>query len=74
MSTLEFDSTLYPISAVRKAALDYAAIAKINVEKTAIGCRCRVETSQAPIEITMLEFANYVLALSCIKESAYDGD
>lgn len=74
MSTLEFDSTLYPISAVRKAALDYAAIAKINVEKTAIGYRCRVETSQAPIEITMLEFVNYVLALSCIRESAYDGD
>ena len=74
MIALEFDGALYPVSAVRSAISDYASIARIVMEKTEKGCICRIEASAAPFELTALEFANYVLELSCMEDGTHDGD
>ena len=74
MIALEFDGALYPASTVRKAVSDYAPIARIVMEETEKGCICRIEASAAPIELTALEFANYVLELSCVEDGNHDGD
>ena len=74
MVALEFDSTLYPASAVRRALSDYESIARIVMEKTEKGCICRVEAALAPIERTALEFANYVLELSGVEDGNHGGD
>lgn len=74
MVALEFDGELYPASAVRRALSDYASIARIVMEKTEKGCICRVEAALAPIEQTALEFANYVLELSCVEDGNHGSD
>ena len=74
MNALEFDGALYPVSAVRRAISDYASIARIAIEETEKGCICRIEASVAPMELTALEFANYVLELSCTEDRTHDSD
>ena len=74
MIALEFDGALYPVSAVRSAISDYASIAQIAIEETEQGCICRIEASAAPLELTALEFANYVLELSCVEDGNHGGD
>ena len=74
MNALEFDGALYPASAVRRAISDYTSIAKIAIEETEKGCICRIEASAAPMELTALEFANYVLELSCMEDGNHDSD
>ena len=71
MNNLEFDLALYSAEAVFQAAKVYAAIAQIEVEPGL--CRCSILRSTAPMELTALEFANYVLELSCRKEAGHEG-
>ena len=56
-----------------QAAKVYAAIAQIEVEREPGLCRCSILRSTAPMELTALEFANYVLELSCRKEAGHEG-
>lgn len=71
MSMLEFDLELYSAGAVYRAAKEFASIAQIGVEEKPGFCRCRILRSAAPIELTAMEFSNYVLELSCRKEECY---
>lgn len=73
MSNLEFDLELYSAEAVFQAVKAYAAIAQIEVERESGLCRCSILRSAAPMELTALEFANYVLELSCRKEAGHAG-
>lgn len=73
MNNLEFDLALYSAEAVFQAAKAYAAIAQIEVEREPGLCRCSILRSAAPMELTALEFANYVLELSCRKEEGHAG-
>ena len=74
MIALEFDGALYPASVMRRAVSEYASIARIAIEETEKGCICRIKASAAPLELTALEFANYVLELSCMEDGNHDSD
>lgn len=73
MNNLEFDLALYSAEAVFLAVKAYAAIAQIEVEREPGLCRCRILRSSASLELTALEFANYVLELSCRKDAGHAG-
>ena len=61
---VEFDKTIYSEKAVKQAIADYAGLAEIEMTSTPIACVCSVVRSDYPMEITVLEFSNYVLNLS----------
>lgn len=65
---IEFDKEIYPEKAVRQAIIDYASIADIGMSNTSEKCICSINRSVYPIEITLLEFSNYVLNLSVTSE------
>lgn len=74
MVALEFDGALYPASAVRRALSDYASIARIVMRKRKKAVSAELKLLSAPIERTALEFANYVLELSCVEDGNHGGD
>lgn len=73
MNNLEFDLALYSAEAVFLAVKAYTAIAQIEVEQEPGLFRCRILRSAAPMELTAMEFSNYVLELSCRKEEGHVG-
>ncbi len=65
---IDFDKSIYSEKAVRQAINDYASIADIEMINTPERCVCSITRSDYPIEITRLEFSNYVLNLSVMSE------
>lgn len=62
--TIEFDNELYSAEAIEQATFDYKDIAFITSKPTVSGIQCVIEKSAYDIELTKLEFCNYVLTLS----------
>ena len=64
---IQFDKSIYMEAAVRQAINDYASIAEIKMTSTSECCICSINRSDYPIELTALEFSNYVLNLTVMK-------
>ena len=66
--TLRYDSSLYSEEAIRQAVLDYAAIADIEISSSDDSYNCHIIKSKYSLKQTALEFSNYILVLSVMKE------
>ena len=64
MQTRSFDKEIYPQQAIRQAILDYQTIVSITCSDQKNKYICVFARSCYPMEQTMDEFSNYVLALS----------
>lgn len=56
-----FDKKIYKEQAIRTAILDYQQIAEILLKVRPLNFECKIVQSVYPIDITALEFSNYVL-------------
>ena len=65
---VEFDKSIYSDRAVRQAVVDYLSIADIEITDSEKYYICLIKTSKYDMEITKLEFSNYVLNLSAMGE------
>ncbi len=66
--TVVFDKDLYHESAIRRAIVDYASIAEIEMVSNDDSCACTIVRAEYPLETTALHFSNYVLNLSVMSE------
>ncbi len=62
--TIEFDEQLYSVAAIKQAICDYREIAEIVCEPMVSSIKCIITKSSYDMELTKLEFCNYVLSLS----------
>lgn len=66
--TIQFDKSIYSETAIRQGINDYAYLAEIELSSTSKHYICSIIRSDYPMEITALEFSNYVLNLTVMKE------
>lgn len=70
---IDFDKQLYHEEAVRQAIADYREIAHVIFQPTMTGFRCSFLESKYDLQLTRLEFCNYVLSLSVAMDgNSYD--
>ena len=72
--TVKFDKSIYSKRAVQESIKEYADIAKFNFAESESDYICRIIHSIYPVNITILEFSNYVLGITVQAERHEDVD
>ena len=65
---IKFDKSIYHEQAITQAICDYKSIATIESYDIPGFCVCIIKTSKYLMDKTALEFSNYVLNLSIMRE------
>ena len=65
---VQYDKSIYSETAIKKAIVDYSNLAEIELYNTPECFICSINHSDYPMEITAMEFSNYVLNLTVMEE------